>query len=153
MDFGIEDQYDFLLTLASHLNNNLDFELYASPYKPLFPGTTERPLTNPSGFNVQIAEFNEAAAAIVVGGMVKYIFAKNSPRSVFNGPNSSTCPKPRFQRVGPIIIRGNPPPNGRHCCCPSVVSFFAQSSSRARPAPPGHISSSSRRNLSSGHSR
>lgn len=59
LDFGIEDQYDFLLTLASHLNNNLDFELYASPYTPLFPGTKERPLTNPSGFNVQIAEFIE----------------------------------------------------------------------------------------------
>lgn len=59
LDFGIEDQYDFLLTLASHLNNNLDFELYASPFKPLFPGTKERPLTNPSGFNVQIAEFME----------------------------------------------------------------------------------------------
>jgi hypothetical protein len=52
----IEDQYDFLLTLASHLNN--DFELYASPYKPLFPGTKERPFTNPSGFDVQIAELD-----------------------------------------------------------------------------------------------
>jgi hypothetical protein len=65
LDFGIEDQYDFLLTLASHLNNNLDFELYASPYKPLFPGTIERPLTNPNGFNVQIAEFNEGQYYVV----------------------------------------------------------------------------------------
>ena len=55
LECGLEDQFDFLLTLASHLNDN--FDLYASPYKPVFPGTTTRPLTNPKGFNVQMAEY------------------------------------------------------------------------------------------------
>lgn len=55
LECGLEDQYDFLLTLASHLNDNLD--LYASPYTPVFPGTEDRPLSNPSGSNVQMAEY------------------------------------------------------------------------------------------------
>lgn len=55
LECGLEEQYDFLLTLASHLNDNLD--LFASPYKPVLPGTRDRPLTNPSRFNVQIAEY------------------------------------------------------------------------------------------------
>ena len=60
LEYGLEDQYDFLLTLASHLNRNLDFSLQdPSPYEPILPGTAERPLTNPTGFNVQIAEYGE----------------------------------------------------------------------------------------------
>jgi hypothetical protein len=60
LEYGLEDQHDFLLTLASHLNCNLDFSLQGpSPYKPVFPGTAKRPLTNPGGFNVQIAEYGE----------------------------------------------------------------------------------------------
>ena len=60
LEYGLEDQHDFLLTLASHLNCNLDFSLQgSSPYKPVFPGTAKRPLTNPGGFNVQIAEYGE----------------------------------------------------------------------------------------------
>lgn len=55
VECGLEDQYDFLLSLASHLNNN--FDLYASPFKPVFPGTVSHPLTNPIGFNVQMAEY------------------------------------------------------------------------------------------------
>ncbi len=60
LEYGLEHQHDFLLTLASHLNCNLDFSLKGpSPYKPIFPGTAERPLTNPGGFNVQIAMYGE----------------------------------------------------------------------------------------------
>lgn len=60
LEYGLEDQHDFLLTLASHLNDNLDFSLQdPPPYKPISPGTAERPLTNPTGFNVQIAEYGE----------------------------------------------------------------------------------------------
>ena len=55
LECGLEDQYDFLLTLASHLNDNLDVD--KSPYKPIFPGMRDRPLTNPSTRNVQIAEY------------------------------------------------------------------------------------------------
>lgn len=52
---GVESQYDLLLALASHLNNKLD--LRDSPFAPVFPGTREKPLTNPSGSNVQMAEY------------------------------------------------------------------------------------------------
>ena len=52
---GVESQYDLLLALASHLNNKLD--LRDSPFAPVFPGTRENPLTNPSGPNVQMAEY------------------------------------------------------------------------------------------------
>ena len=31
--------------------------LYSSPYKAVSPGTVERPLTNPAGFKVQMAEY------------------------------------------------------------------------------------------------
>ena len=47
------------------------------------------------------------------GGIVRYIFAENSPRSGSNGPISSTWTKPLFHLVGPFMMRGNPPPNGR----------------------------------------
>lgn len=52
---GVEDQYDLLLALASHLNDKLD--LYDSPYEPVFPGTEDRPLTNPTLSTVQMAEY------------------------------------------------------------------------------------------------
>ena len=52
---GVENQYDLLLALASHLNDKLD--LGDSPFAPVFPGTRENPLTNPSGSNVQMAEY------------------------------------------------------------------------------------------------
>ena len=55
LECGVESQYDLLLSLASHLNNKLD--LYESPFAPVFPGTRENPLTNPSGCNVQMAEY------------------------------------------------------------------------------------------------
>jgi hypothetical protein len=55
MECGVGPQYDLLLALASHLNDKLD--LYESPYKPIFPGTVDRPLTNPSKSNVQMAEY------------------------------------------------------------------------------------------------
>ncbi|KAL3809079.1 hypothetical protein ACHAXA_007864 [Cyclostephanos tholiformis] len=59
-EYGLEDQHDFLLTLASHLNGNLDFSLRGlSPHKAIFPGTIERPLTNPKGCGVQFAEYGE----------------------------------------------------------------------------------------------
>ena len=53
VECDLEDEYDFMLTLASHLNDN--FDLYASPYKPIHPATKDKPLTNP--FNVQMAEY------------------------------------------------------------------------------------------------
>ncbi len=60
LEYGLEDQHDFLLTLASHLNGNLDIAFRGhSLYTPVFPGTAERPLTNPSGFSVQFAEYAE----------------------------------------------------------------------------------------------
>ncbi len=60
LEYGLEDQHDFLLTLASHLNGNLDFSFRGhSLYTPIFPGTVQRPLTNPRGFNVQFAEYAE----------------------------------------------------------------------------------------------
>lgn len=52
---GVADQYDLLLALASHLNDKLDF--YDSPYEPVFPGTVDRPLTNPINSKVQMAEY------------------------------------------------------------------------------------------------
>eukprot|EP00563_Minutocellus_polymorphus_P018905 CAMPEP_0197726020 /NCGR_PEP_ID=MMETSP1434-20131217/12696_1 /TAXON_ID=265543 /ORGANISM="Minutocellus polymorphus, Strain CCMP3303" /LENGTH=478 /DNA_ID=CAMNT_0043311811 /DNA_START=91 /DNA_END=1527 /DNA_ORIENTATION=+ len=55
LECRVESQYDLLLALASHLNNKLD--LYESPFAPIFPGTRENPLTNPSGCNVQMAEY------------------------------------------------------------------------------------------------
>lgn len=55
LECGVESQYDLLLALASHLNSKLN--LYDSPFAPVFPGTRENPLTNPSGCNVQMAEY------------------------------------------------------------------------------------------------
>ena len=52
---SIEHQYDFLLALASHLNEYYD--LQTSPYEPVLPGTRGHPLTNPGGSNVQMAEY------------------------------------------------------------------------------------------------
>ena len=53
IECDLEDEYDFLLTIAGYLNDN--FDLYASPYKPILPATKDKPLTNP--FNVQMAEY------------------------------------------------------------------------------------------------
>lgn len=88
-------------------------------------------------------------------GIVRYMFAENSPRPGSSGPSSSTCTNPLLHRVGPLMMRGSPPPNGRlgrrpPCMSPAVLP---PPSSRARPAPAGHASSSSSRSLSSGHSR
>mmetsp|Transcript_18620 Transcript_18620/g.37724 ORF Transcript_18620/g.37724 Transcript_18620/m.37724 type:complete len:493 (-) Transcript_18620:77-1555(-) len=55
VECGVEMQYDLLLALASHLNNKMN--LYESPFAPVFPGTKENPLTNPTGSNMQMAEY------------------------------------------------------------------------------------------------
>ena len=50
---GLEHHYDFLMGIASHLNNRL--AIPTSPYQPLAPGTHSKPLTNPK--HIQAAEY------------------------------------------------------------------------------------------------
>lgn len=51
----IEEQFDLLMGIAAHLNDNLKFA--SSPHEPLSPGTRKKPLTNPS--HIQAAEYGE----------------------------------------------------------------------------------------------
>ena len=50
---GLEQQYDFLMSIAAHLNHHFSFP--SSPFQPLAPGTHSRPLTNPK--HIQAAEY------------------------------------------------------------------------------------------------
>jgi hypothetical protein len=52
---GLSHHYDLLMGIASHLNDNLEFE--DSPYTPLHPATEEKPLSIPKG--IQLAEYGE----------------------------------------------------------------------------------------------
>lgn len=53
MACGLEEQYNFLMSIASHLNHHFSFP--NSAYQPLAPGTHSRPLTNPK--HIQAAEY------------------------------------------------------------------------------------------------
>jgi len=55
IDCGLVDQFRILMSIASYLNENLDFE--ESEFEPLSPGTVSRPLTNP--LEIQAAEYEE----------------------------------------------------------------------------------------------
>ncbi len=50
---GLGLQFDTLMAIASKMNDEFDFE--DSPFQPLFPGTMERPITNPD--EIQAAEY------------------------------------------------------------------------------------------------
>jgi hypothetical protein len=52
---GLSHRYDLLMGIASHLNENLEFE--DSPHTALRPATEEKPLSIPEG--IQLAEFGE----------------------------------------------------------------------------------------------
>jgi predicted 2-oxoglutarate/Fe(II)-dependent dioxygenase YbiX len=52
---GLEEHYELLMSIASHLNDNLNFR--PSDHEAVFPGTNDKPLTNPA--LIQIAEYNQ----------------------------------------------------------------------------------------------
>jgi predicted 2-oxoglutarate/Fe(II)-dependent dioxygenase YbiX len=54
-DCGLETQFNLLMAIASHLNDNIEFE--PTGYNPIFPATVSKPLTNPEC--IQAAEYGE----------------------------------------------------------------------------------------------
>jgi hypothetical protein len=54
---GIEYQWDVLMGIASYMNDNIDFERDDWPHQSRFPGTDDKPLTNPR--QIQAAEYGK----------------------------------------------------------------------------------------------